>query len=94
LSRRIVAEAGCITPQIAAIIGHSLKAVTTSLDKYLARTRVLASDAVSLFENARSTGSNQLQTDVAVGSRKTAKPIKEMARPKGFEPLTPRLVVW
>jgi integrase len=38
----MLAEAGCSTPQIAAITGHSLKTVTTILDKYLARTGTLA----------------------------------------------------
>lgn len=61
----MLAEAGCTTPQIAAITGHSLKTVTTILDKYLARTRVLAGEAVALFENANSTKfANRLQTSV------------------------------
>ncbi|MEM5495743.1 tyrosine-type recombinase/integrase [Hoeflea sp. AS16] len=59
----MLAEAGCSTPQIAAITGHSLKTVTTILDKYLARTRTLAEEAIALFENARSTEfANRLQT--------------------------------
>jgi integrase len=59
----MLAEAGCTTPQIAAITGHSLKTVTTILDKYLARTRVLAGEAVTLFQNAKSTEfANRLQT--------------------------------
>jgi integrase len=59
----MLAEAGCSTPQIAAITGHSLKTVTTILDKYLARTRTLAEEAVALLENARSTEfANRLQT--------------------------------
>lgn len=59
----MLAEAGCSTPQIAAITGHSLKIVTTILDKYLARTRILAEEAVALFENAKSTEfANRLQT--------------------------------
>lgn len=59
----MLAEAGCTTPQIAAITGHSLKTVTTILDKYLARTRALAGEAVALFENAKSTEfANRLQT--------------------------------
>ena len=59
----MLAEAGCTTPQIAAITGHSLKTVTTILDRYLSRTRVLAGEAVSLFENAKSTKfANRLQT--------------------------------
>ena len=59
----MLAEAGCSTPQIAAITGHSLKTVTTILDRYLARTRVLAGEAITLLENAKSTGfANRLQT--------------------------------
>lgn len=59
----MLAEAGCTTPQIAAITGHSLKTVTTILDRYLARTRALAGEAVTLFENAKSTEfANRLQT--------------------------------
>ncbi|MCM5558072.1 tyrosine-type recombinase/integrase [Pleomorphomonas sp. JP5] len=70
----MLAEAGCTTPQIAAITGHSLKTVTTILDKYLARTRVLAGEAVSLFENARSTKfANQLQTKVHPATKGDAK---------------------
>lgn len=57
------AEAGCSTPQIAAITGHSLKTVNTILEKYLARTSTLAQEAVTLFENANSTEfANRLQT--------------------------------
>jgi putative transposase len=60
----MLAEAGCTTPQIAAITGHSLKTVTGILDKYLARTRALAGETVTLFENAKSTEfANQLQTN-------------------------------
>ena len=71
-----------------------LKTVTTILDKLLARTRVLASEAVILFENGRSTEfATQLQTDAVIGGTQTAKPLKYVARPKGFEPLTPRFVV-
>ena len=67
----MLAEAGCTTPQIAAITGHSLKTVTTILDKYLARTRVLAGEAVTLFQNAKSTEfANRLQTRTPEGIAK------------------------
>lgn len=67
----MLAEAGCTVPQIAAITGHSLKTVTTILDKYLARTKALAGEAVALFENAKSTRfANRLQT----GPQKARKP--------------------
>ncbi|MEO4043955.1 site-specific integrase [Hoeflea sp. CAU 1731] len=66
----MLAEAGCTTPQIASITGHSLKTVNTILDRYLARTRVLAGEAVALFENATSTKfANRLQTS----TQKTSK---------------------
>lgn len=59
----MLAEAGCSTPQIASITGHSLKTVTTILDKYLARTRHLAEGAMTLFQNAKATRfANRLQT--------------------------------
>lgn len=59
----MLAEAGCTTPQIASITGHSLKTVATILEKYLSRTSALAEEAVTLFENARSTDfANRLQT--------------------------------
>lgn len=59
----MLSEAGCTVPQIAAITGHSLKTVTGILDKYLSRTRELAGEAISRFENAESTKfANQLQT--------------------------------
>jgi integrase len=62
----MLAEAGCTTPQIAAITGHSLRTVTSILDRYLARTRALATSAVMLFENAKSTEfANRLQTKAA-----------------------------
>lgn len=45
------------------VTGHSLKSVSTILDKYLARTRTLAGEAITRFENARSTEfATRLQT--------------------------------
>lgn len=70
----MLAEAGCTTPQIAAITGHSLKTVSSILDRYLARTRVLASEAVARFENASSTDfANRLQTKEPQRAEKDAK---------------------
>ena len=70
----MLAEAGCTTPQIAAITGHSLKTVTTIIDKYLARTRTLAGEAVALFENAKSTEfANRLQTRAPVENKGSPK---------------------
>ena len=73
----MLAEAGCTTPQIAAITGHSLKTVPSILDRYLARTRVLASGAVARFENASSTDlANRLQTKASQPAEKDAKSLK------------------
>lgn len=59
----MLAEARCSTPQIAAITGHSLKSVSSIIDKYLARTRTLSGEAMTLFQNAKSTEfANRLQT--------------------------------
>lgn len=61
----MLAEAGCTTPQIAAITGHSLRSVTRILDTYLSRTKELAGEAMRRFENASSTEfANRLQTSV------------------------------
>jgi integrase len=70
----MLAEAGCTVPQIASITGHSLRRVTEILDKYLARTRVLAGEAMALFENAKSTEfANRLQTRTPEASSGDAK---------------------
>jgi integrase len=62
----MLAEAKCTAPEIASISGHSLKTVSTILDRYLARTRVLAGNAIARLENARSTEfANRLQTGSA-----------------------------
>lgn len=59
----MLAEAECTAPQIAAITGHSLRHVSDILDKYLAKTRTLADQAMDKFENAQGTEfANQLQT--------------------------------
>jgi integrase len=59
----MLAEAGCTVPEIASITGHSLKTVTTILEKYLSRTAALAEAAIDKFENAAATDfANRLQT--------------------------------
>ncbi len=59
----LLAEAGCTIPQIAAITKHSLQTVTAILEKYLTRTRHLASTAICLFEASPTAGfANRLQT--------------------------------
>lgn len=59
----LLAQGGATVPQIASITGHSLKQVSSILEKYLSRTAELAGGAIILFENAKSTQfANQLQT--------------------------------
>jgi hypothetical protein len=61
-------------PALSAITGHSLKTVTKILDKYLARTPVLAGAAVTLFENAKATKfANRLQSRTAKPSNGASK---------------------
>jgi integrase len=59
----LLSEAGCTPQQIATITGHSLKTVHRILERYLARTRGLAEQAIFNFENSpRTKFANQLQT--------------------------------
>jgi hypothetical protein len=59
---------------VATITGHSLKTVHRILERYLARTRGLAEQAVFNFENSpRTKFANQLQTSTAAASRAKAK---------------------
>ncbi|MGE0524150.1 MAG: tyrosine-type recombinase/integrase [Variibacter sp.] len=59
----LLSEAGCTPQQIATITGHSLKTVLRILERYLARTRGLAEQAIFNFENSpRTKFANQLQT--------------------------------
>ncbi|AWI91798.1 hypothetical protein C0214_21280 [Methylobacterium sp. DM1] len=59
----MLSEAGCSPQQIATITGHSLKTVTVILDRYLARTRALADQAIFNWENSpRTEFANRLQT--------------------------------
>jgi integrase len=59
----MLSEARCNPQMIATITGHSLKTVTTILDRYLARTRGLAEQAIFNFENSpRTDFANRLQT--------------------------------
>jgi integrase len=62
----MLSEAGNTPQQIAPITGHSLKTITVILDRYLARTRALADQAIFNFENSpRTEFANRLQTSVA-----------------------------
>jgi integrase len=57
----LLSEANCTPQQIATITGHSLKTVHLILERYLARTRGLAEQAIFNFENSpRTKFANQL----------------------------------
>ena len=61
----MLSEAGCTPQQIAQITGHSLRNASQILDRYLARTRGLADQAIFAFENSpRTEFANRLQTGV------------------------------
>ena len=63
----MLSEAGSSPQEIATITGHSLKTVTVILDRYLARTRALADQAIFKWENSpRTEFANRLQTGTPV----------------------------
>jgi integrase len=60
----MLSEAGNTPQQIAPITGRSLKTVAVILERYLARTRGLADQAIFNFENSpRTEFANRLQAD-------------------------------
>jgi integrase len=70
----LLSEANCTPQQIATITGHSLKTVHRILERYLARTRGLAEQAIFNFENSpRTKFANQLQTNTAAQSGRKGK---------------------
>jgi integrase len=70
----LLSEAGCTPQQVATITGHSLKTVHRILERYLARTRGLAEQAIFNFENSpRTKFANQLQTSAAAASKAKSK---------------------
>jgi integrase len=70
----LLSEAGCTPQQVATITGHSLKTVHRILERYLARTRGLAEQAIFNFENSpRTKFANQLQTSTNVERATEAK---------------------
>jgi integrase len=70
----LLSEAGCTPQQIATITGHSLKTVHRILERYLARTRGLAEEAIANFENSpRTKFANQLQTKRQKNKRRKGK---------------------
>jgi integrase len=71
----LLSEAGCTPQQVATITGHSLKTVHRILERYLARTRGLAEQAIFNFENSpRTKFANQLQTVASAQTKKKEKP--------------------
>jgi site-specific recombinase XerC len=70
----LLSEAGNTVQQVASVTGHSLKTVTTILEKYLARTRGLSDAAIMNFENSpRTDFANRLQTRPPKGKSKNKK---------------------
>ncbi|MEH2564096.1 tyrosine-type recombinase/integrase [Bradyrhizobium sp. AZCC 2289] len=70
----LLSEAGNTVQQVASVTGHSLKTVTSILEKYLARTRGLSDAAIMNFENSpRTDFANQLQTSAPKGKTKNDK---------------------
>jgi integrase len=73
----LLSEAGCTAQQVATITGHSLKTVSQILERYLARTRGLAEQAIFNFENSpRTKFANQLQTKGGSGTNANEKDIE------------------
>jgi integrase len=70
----LLSEANSTPQHIATITGHSLKTVHRILERYLARTRGLAEQAIFNFENSpRTKFANQLQTGTAADQVKVGK---------------------
>jgi integrase len=70
----LLSEAGNTVQQVASVTGHSLKTVTSILEKYLARTRGLSDAAIKNFENSpRTNFANRLQTKAPKGKKKNKK---------------------
>jgi integrase len=70
----LLSEANCTPQQIVTITGHSLKTVMLILERYLARTRGLAEQAIFNFENSpRTKFANQLQTSTTAASGRRRK---------------------
>jgi integrase len=70
----MLSEAGNTVQQVASVTGHSLRTVTSILEKYLARTRGLSDAAIMNFENSpRTNFANRLQTRPPKGKTKNKK---------------------
>jgi integrase len=76
----LLSESGSTPQQIATITGHSLQTVHHILERYLARTRGLAEQAMSNFENSpRTKFANQLQTGSREGTNENKKTSENQA---------------
>jgi len=74
----LLSEATCTEQQIATITGHSLKTVHQILERYLARTKGLADQAIENFENSpRTKFANQLQTEKMRGTKANGKDVEK-----------------
>ena len=74
----LLSEAGSTPQQIATITGHSLKTVHQILERYLARTRGLAEQAIFNFENSpRTKFANRLQTNNDSGTNANKKSVEK-----------------
>ena len=74
----LLSEAGCNEQQIATITGHSLTTVHQILERYLARTKGLADQAIENFENSpRTKFANQLQTEKMRGTNANEKDVEQ-----------------
>jgi hypothetical protein len=70
----LLSEAGNTVQQVASVTGHSLRTVTSILEKYLVRSRGLSDAAITNFENSpRTDFANQLQTSAPKGRTKNDK---------------------
>ena len=94
----LLAEAGCDTPQIAAITGHTLRSASAILEKYMARTRTQGALAMAKLENYLATNlQTALQTvsgPFANSRGDEARPLILLVPPRGLEPRTPRSTIW
>ncbi|MEM9047051.1 MAG: tyrosine-type recombinase/integrase [Pseudomonadota bacterium] len=55
----MLSEAGCTVPEIATITGHTLKSVDQILERYMSRTKVMATAAIVKLDVWRRTGEQQ-----------------------------------
>lgn len=64
----MLAEAGCTVPEICSITGHTLASATKILERYLARTNVLARSAIAKLELRLSMEGGRIGLKASLGS--------------------------